>query len=578
MEIDNIQFSKLSEEALKTTPKYNPFCKIDAISHIGNDTVGYFPVLPSSCTPSEKRYEGTFEDKLCPMYSQLYQYVFSNDKEKIETMSSAIQSEIQSRWGNGKNGRWRSAVCGKRCEFSARSVLTPNPHLEIHQVGLPLCWKSKLTLVEHWTNFNKKYKVAYYIDAEGKRYHPKYKKWDASLKVERELENGGLVIVNRQPTLRESNIVSMNLVWIDTLTVQLNPSVFSLFDADCDGDEVNIHIPQVEQCHLERLHVLDTIKRNQYQLKLIQDAAVGMCLKYDVKNKREVNVSSFDMKHLYLTGTRHAYTSGFSIGFDFNEIDFMIDSGAKGKPVHKGKMRQMLDGVYDDSTHWEQCKQARIALISTSLKTAETGYISRRLSYHFDDVKLNPESHLLTDLNLWVIRYPPLEIPASISHVKGITNFGLHLNSIIMPPLTQGMLDSFHAASAGETVNDNTSVINSILNCSHPELKHCFKISGIIAARRWIFNALKEFLPNINEYYIQSIVDFLCITGRPLGIQTNHLRQRYELYSRFDDSWKVPILKLAKFQAPYKIIQYACENNMRDTLDSYHSFECFFEQ
>ena len=578
--IQGISFHILDYETLeKKTREFNPMLLSD--THLTR--IGSIAVLPFDCYPNIKRPDGIYKDNLHKLYNDLYKSI-QNDAhiENIEKQKNAVIQEIQNRW-KGKHGRWRQDICGKRCNFTARSVLTPNPYLHPNQVGIPCMWKNRLTLLEKW----KENMVAVYVVEGNTRFSTKYRKPTSTSMVYRQLKEGELVLVNRQPTLRQSNFVAMELVWISEKTVQMHPAIFSMFDADCDGDEINIHLPQVPQAELYTLHInhcLTDFGTLKLAPSVIQDAMVGLHL-YDVNNTKNVIHNSllensnakmsnilFGLKKSYIQGCKYSYMHGFSVGLDFSEVDIMIHCGAKGKIAHKSQIRKMLTGIYDEDEHFKQCMEARVAMISTSLKTAETGYISRRMAYYLDDVC--QDKYGVRDYGTMYIQFPS-QIPHNLRHVK---NIGLYLVTIFMPPLTQKMLDSFHAASAGETVVDHNATFVSLINCTSPELLNIYKTKGIIHAKHFLYENIVQFFGNIKIHstWIHFLVDYLCVTGEPIGMSMTNLQKRIKMYQNYDKNIKIPVLKLCKFGKPFQNLMTLSENNTYDDLKSFHSYELFY--
>ena len=147
--IRGITFSLLDESTLhKKTSAYDKrLLSQKHITHLGN-----IAVLPYDCYPNIKRPDGEYKDNLHRLYSQLYNSLHKeHDDTQLRQNTEAIIEEIKNRWKSGKMGRWRQDLCGKRCNFTARSVLTPNPHLSLVQVGIPSIWKKTLTLQETWS-------------------------------------------------------------------------------------------------------------------------------------------------------------------------------------------------------------------------------------------------------------------------------------------------------------------------------------------------------------------------------------------------------------------------------------------
>lgn len=566
--IESISFEELDESVIEKLKEYSPLVDSNYLTRIGSTVV-----LPSDCMPRVHTQNGITKDSLHILYSNLKKN-FETDGN-VEESRAQITQELKLRW-NGKNGRWRQHLCGKRTNFTARSVLSPNATLELDEVCLPNIFKRRLLKEDI---FEDETAVVYILENDMK-YDARFRTPVIGQKILREIREGELVLVNRQPTLRNSNFVAMHVVWNNTSdsTIQIHPANLSMFDADCDGDEVNIHVPQTPDDMLRDFHISRSLHdisntRLRFNQSVIQDAVVGLCPRV-FKNKFEIHTNIKDplkdFKDAYEFGFKHAYASGFSIGFDFAEIDTMVDTGAKGNQNHKLKIRELFHGIKtaDMLLH---CKLSRIAMISTSLKTASTGYISRKLSYHLDDVRI-------VNCNIQEFGFYtsyPTNIPREF---KKFANIGLQLVSVLIPPLTQKLLDSFHFAAAGEEVVDETSLFNSLVNCTHPKITQIYTDSGIIQLNTWLFDQFTTFFDdfNIDPFWIHLLSDFLTITGKPIGIDLFSLSKRHVEYTKFDRHHSTPILKILKFSKPTNIIKMV-ENGrvVVDTLNSNHSKELF---
>uniref|UniRef100_A0A669QQS6 DNA-directed RNA polymerase subunit n=1 Tax=Phasianus colchicus TaxID=9054 RepID=A0A669QQS6_PHACC len=144
----------------------------------------------------------------------------------------------------GKEGRVRGNLMGKRVDFSARTVITPDPNLAIDQVGVPRSIAANMTFAEIVTPFN--------ID----RYVAGGAVWvsgclpmgltvvSGCFQVERHMCDGDIVIFNRQPTLHKMSMMGHRVRILPWSTFRLNLSVTTPYNADFDGDEMNLHLPQ----------------------------------------------------------------------------------------------------------------------------------------------------------------------------------------------------------------------------------------------------------------------------------------------------------------------------------------------
>ncbi|KAG7265939.1 hypothetical protein CRUP_036132 [Coryphaenoides rupestris] len=145
----------------------------------------------------------------------------------------------------GKEGRVRGNLMGKRVDFSARTVITPDPNLQIDQVGVPRSIAANMTFPEIVTPFN--------IDRlqelvrRGNSQYPgaKYIIRDNGDRIDlRHMCDGDIIIFNRQPTLHKMSMMGHRVRILPWSTFRMNLSVTTPYNADFDGDEMNLHLPQ----------------------------------------------------------------------------------------------------------------------------------------------------------------------------------------------------------------------------------------------------------------------------------------------------------------------------------------------
>ena len=169
---------------------------------------------------------------------------------------------IQQRLGS-KEGRIRYNIQGKRVEFSARSVITPDPNISIAELGVPEKIAMNLTRPERVTEFNRD-KLYKYIQ-NGPNVFPGAKTIRRGVDgriislrhvntkdvvlhygdiVNRHLMDGDIVLFNRQPTLHRMSMMAHRVKVLKYKTFRLNVSVTAPYNADFDGDEMNMHCPQ----------------------------------------------------------------------------------------------------------------------------------------------------------------------------------------------------------------------------------------------------------------------------------------------------------------------------------------------
>ncbi len=174
----------------------------------------------------------------------------------------------------GKEGRFRSNLSGKRVDFSARTVISPDPNLDINEVGVPRDVAMRLSVPEKVTAWNieemKKLVVngpetypgaLYIIRPDGKRIRLEFvvdrtkiaEAVELGFIVERHLKNGDIAIFNRQPSLHRMSIMAHYVRVLPYKTFRMHLCVCPPYNADFDGDEMNLHVPQSEEARTESL-------------------------------------------------------------------------------------------------------------------------------------------------------------------------------------------------------------------------------------------------------------------------------------------------------------------------------------
>jgi DNA-directed RNA polymerase subunit A' len=171
----------------------------------------------------------------------------------------------------GKEGRFRSNLSGKRVNFSARTVISPDPLLSINEVGIPEEAAIELTIPIRVNSFNmdmvrelvlrgpKAYPgVNYVIRPDGHRIKVTDKnaenvaeKIKEGYIVERHMIDGDIVLFNRQPSLHRMSMMAHEIRVMPFKTFRLNLSVCPPYNADFDGDEMNLHVLQSEEARAE---------------------------------------------------------------------------------------------------------------------------------------------------------------------------------------------------------------------------------------------------------------------------------------------------------------------------------------
>nr|YP_010619856.1 RNA polymerase b'-subunit [Symphyocladia marchantioides]WAX03869.1 RNA polymerase b'-subunit [Symphyocladia marchantioides] len=156
--------------------------------------------------------------------------VVGSNNRPLKSLSDIIE---------GKQGRFRQNLLGKRVDYSGRSVIVVGPKLKLHQCGLP-----KEMALELFQPF-----VIHRLIVQGLVNNIKAAKkliqkndmlvWD----VLEEVIHGHPVLLNRAPTLHRLGIQAFEPILVDGRAIKLHPLVCPAFNADFDGDQMAVHIP-----------------------------------------------------------------------------------------------------------------------------------------------------------------------------------------------------------------------------------------------------------------------------------------------------------------------------------------------
>ncbi len=175
----------------------------------------------------------------------------------------------------GKEGRFRYNLSGKRVNYSARTVISVDPYVDINEVGVPLAIAEKLTVPFYVTQWNiEKAKefltsatyptIINIISHDGKRKRVIDGNREELIKevapgyiIERQLMDGDIVLFNRQPTLHRISIMAHKVKVLPGRTFRINYCTTSPYNADFDGDEMNLHVPQTLEAQAEARLLMD---------------------------------------------------------------------------------------------------------------------------------------------------------------------------------------------------------------------------------------------------------------------------------------------------------------------------------
>lgn len=357
--LNNISDEQVSEFGLDPT-----------MTHPRNFIIKMLPVLPPCDRPFIKTDGKICDDDLTLQYIEIVKLnnqlktLYENTSSSLETnkisrekLVSNITFRILTMFNNsqgkarhnttgrtiksikeritGKDGQLRNNMMGKRCDYTSRTVIGPEPTLKINEIGVPEYVANILTKHVRITTFNidnlqdkvdngliktiiknntvidiERYRLGtqlIYNDVvtrEGIEYkiqNPtefKLQKNDIIVRngkkvenicknrqyklqvgwiVNHPLENGDYVLLNRQPTLHKASMMSMRIKIMPHKTFRMNLSITKPFNADFDGDEMNIHVPQSLEAQVELEYLSDV----QHNMISHQSSKPNMCIVQD---------------------------------------------------------------------------------------------------------------------------------------------------------------------------------------------------------------------------------------------------------------------------------------------------------
>lgn len=209
---------------------------------------------------------------------------------------------IPDRW-RGKKGRFRGNLGGKRVDFSSRTVASPAPDYDVNEVGIPEQVAFHLTFPERVTHHNQEWLASCVKLGFGVRggaasvIIPGSDPIDLELCtvrdsielevgwiVERHLINGDWVLLNRQPSLHKMSIMAHKVVITPDRTFRLPVCDTTPYNADFDGDELNVHVLQTHDARAEAEMLMSVStqmispENNKPIVALVQDSLVGAFL------------------------------------------------------------------------------------------------------------------------------------------------------------------------------------------------------------------------------------------------------------------------------------------------------------
>ena len=290
-------------------PAVRPSVKMDGSQRSEDDITHIIVnIIKANTTLQDKINEGAPANVIDGWHMMLQYYVATQVNNNIPGCAPVAQrsgrplKSIQERL-NGKQGRVRGNLMGKRVDFSARSVITPDPNLSIRELGVPLKIAKNITKPVVVNDRNKKFLLR--LVRAGPDEYPGAKilerKTGESISlryadranimlnngdiVHRHMMDGDAILFNRQPTLhRMSMMCHIARVMYQGDTFRMNVGCTKPYNADFDGDEMNLHMPQDDESEIELRHLaavpyqLISPANNSSIIGVFQDSLIGSYL------------------------------------------------------------------------------------------------------------------------------------------------------------------------------------------------------------------------------------------------------------------------------------------------------------
>lgn len=294
--------------------------------------------------------------------------------QPLKTITARIKS---------KEGRIRHNLAGKRTNFSARTVISPDPRLQLNEVGVPFEIALKLTVPERVTAWNMVYLKKFIENGPGKYPGANYvirpdgrkKKISDETKeeileelapgyqVERHLQDGDISIFNRQPSLHRMSMMCHYIRILPGRTLRLNPAVCPPYNADFDGDEMNLHVPQTEEARAEAetlMLVQTQLISPRYGLSVMgckQDAVTGNYLltkEMSYSKEEAIDLLSSVGVDDFSGVTRFKNVPGSAVFSSLLPKDFNFIGQSKSGEKVIIKNGELVEGVMDNNSLGEE--------------------------------------------------------------------------------------------------------------------------------------------------------------------------------------------------------------------------------
>ena len=291
-------------------PVVRPSVKHDAQQRSEDDLTHIYFALLKACNTLQEKINNNASQEVIRDLTTVVQYILGNIVDSklsggnpMAQRSGRPLKSIKDRL-TGKNGRMRGNLMAKRVDFSARTVITADPNIGMRQLGVPKVIAKNITFPAKVNELNRNFLKQLIINGQewpGANSIVRKGTTDAiSLKflenresihleigdiVNRHMLDGDPVIFNRQPSLHKMSMMGHLAKIMDVgNTFRLNLAVTKGYNADFDGDEMNLHMPQSVEAQAELRYLAAVVEqiidpqKNASVHGIFQDSLVGSYL------------------------------------------------------------------------------------------------------------------------------------------------------------------------------------------------------------------------------------------------------------------------------------------------------------
>jgi DNA-directed RNA polymerase II subunit RPB1 len=291
-------------------PAVRPSIKMDGQQRSEDDITHILvDIIKTNDSLAEQLKRGSADPSVVDGWHTLLQYYVATQVNNnipgvgpVAQRSGRPLKSIQERL-NGKAGRVRGNLMGKRVDFSARSVITPDPNISIRELGIPVRIAKNITKPVVVNDMNRDFLMSLVKNRSetypGAKILEKVNGQSISLRyadvsnitlengdiVHRHMMDGDAILFNRQPSLhRMSMMCHIVRVMHTGDTFRMNVGDTKPYNADFDGDEMNMHMPQDDESELELRHLaavpyqIISPAKNESIIGIFQDSLLGSFL------------------------------------------------------------------------------------------------------------------------------------------------------------------------------------------------------------------------------------------------------------------------------------------------------------